>query len=61
MDQRPLLKYEDVADRVNLSKRHVQRLVHLDLIPHVKIGRAVRFSPDDLDAWLRARSKGVPV
>jgi excisionase family DNA binding protein len=29
-----------------------------DRIPHVRLGRYVRFSPDELEAWWRARVRG---
>jgi excisionase family DNA binding protein len=50
-----LLNYDGAANYLHMSKRHLQRLVRLGLIPHVKLGRAVRFVPDDLAAYVRDR------
>jgi hypothetical protein len=29
-----------------------------DRIPHVKLGKYVRFDADELEVWLRARARG---
>ena len=54
MDHRPPLDYDDAADYLNLTKRHLQSLVHRRAIPHVKVGRLIRFLPDQLDQWIGA-------
>ena len=50
-----LLDISDVADRLSVTERFVRRLVAERRIPYLKIGKYVRFDPDDLDAWLDQR------
>lgn len=49
---RPLLNIEQVAARLGTSVRHVRRLVHERKIPYVKVGRLLRFDPDEIERWL---------
>ncbi|MDA8380390.1 MAG: helix-turn-helix domain-containing protein [Actinomycetota bacterium] len=48
-----------LAEHLGTSERHVRRLVAERRIPFLKVGRFVRFDPDEIAGWLeRAR---VPV
>jgi excisionase family DNA binding protein len=47
-----LLTMTEVADRLNTTERHIRRLVFERRIPYRKIGRFVRFHPDDLAEFL---------
>ena len=49
---RPLLDIDAVAAALCVTPRHIQRLVSERRIPHVKVGRFVRFDPDELKSWL---------
>jgi len=49
-----LLDIEAVAERLGVTERHVRRLVAERRIPHVKVGRFVRFDPADVADWIRA-------
>jgi excisionase family DNA binding protein len=49
---RPLLDTEAVAAALCVTPRHIQRLVSERRIPHVKVGRFVRFDPDEVRSWL---------
>ena len=49
---------EEVAALLRLSRSGVYALAHKGAIPCVRIGRAVRFLRADLDAALRAASRG---
>lgn len=40
------------ADALGVSTRFIRRLVDERRIPFHKIGKFVRFSPDDLDAFI---------
>lgn len=44
---------EDVARELKVSIRHVYRLTSENKIPFAKIGRLVRFSPDQIVEWLK--------
>jgi excisionase family DNA binding protein len=51
-------KYLDiagVAEQFGTNPRHVRRLMAEQGLPYIKLGRLVRFSQRDLDAWTAAR------
>lgn len=50
-----VLELDEVAARLRLSTRQVERLVADGELPVVRIGRAVRVDPDDLKAFIAAR------
>jgi excisionase family DNA binding protein len=50
---------ERVAAELGISKQHVYRLRANNHIPFIRIGRLVRFRPDEVRDWLETRS--VPV
>lgn len=47
---------EGVAAHLKMSSRYVQQLVREGRIPFIRFGRTLRFHPDEIDAWLRART-----
>lgn len=50
--ERPgLWTLEETADWLAVSERMVRRLVAERRIPYVKVGRYVRFRPEDVEAW----------
>jgi excisionase family DNA binding protein len=49
---RVLLDGAEVATVLRTTPRHVRRLVEERRIPFVKVGRFIRFDPDDVEAWL---------
>ncbi len=51
---RRLLKGEDVADILQVSKSFAYQLIRCGDIPSVRLGRAVRVRPEDLDAFVKA-------
>jgi excisionase family DNA binding protein len=55
-EPRRFLTVEDVARLLNVSAKTVQDWRYRGLgPPAVKVGRAVRFDADDLEAWIRSR------
>jgi excisionase family DNA binding protein len=56
-EHRPPLDYEQTAEYLNDSVRHLRDLVARGEIPYVKLGRLVRFVPDQLDAWMREQAE----
>jgi excisionase family DNA binding protein len=53
-----LLTTKDVAKRLSLSPRSVERLRAQGLgPPFIRLGGAVRFDPRDVDAWLAAHRR----
>jgi excisionase family DNA binding protein len=49
-----LMTLEEAAERLGTSPRHVRRLVFERRIAYHKLGRYVRFHPDDLDEYVAA-------
>ncbi len=47
-----LLGVLDVAERLGTSERFVRRLVSERRLPFHKVGKFVRFDPEDIDIWL---------
>jgi len=49
-----LLTVEEAAERLGTSTRFVRRLIFERRIAFVKVGRHVRITPGDLDAYVAA-------
>jgi excisionase family DNA binding protein len=47
-----LLTVEELADHLGVTVRHVRRLIAERRISFLKVGRLVRFDPDDVTNWL---------
>ena len=43
-----------IADRLGVPRSWVLESARAGAIPHVRLGRYVRFSEDDVDAWLES-------
>ena len=54
----PLLTIDEVADFLHVSKTSVYRLVERRELPFCRVGRTLRFTRRDLEAYLAARSVG---
>ena len=52
MNAQPLLDIEQAAERLNVSPRFIRRLVAQRRIDYLKIGKFIRFQPDELDSWI---------
>jgi excisionase family DNA binding protein len=50
-----LLTMKDAALVLNVSARTLWTLTNTRQIPHLRLGRSVRFDPRDLSLWLDAR------
>jgi excisionase family DNA binding protein len=53
-----LLTAPEVAGRLRLATHSVYALVRRDEIPHLRLGRTVRFRPEAVDEWLREQERG---
>ena len=53
-----LLEAEDVARLVGMSKDWIYAEVREDRIPHVRLGRYVRFRAEAIENWIRERERG---
>jgi excisionase family DNA binding protein len=54
MDER-LLKGDEVADRLHVSRSFAYLLMNRGDIPTVRIGTAVRVRPEDLEKYIQGR------
>ena len=52
-EEKDLLRPRDVARKLGMSVPHVYTMAAAGTIPSVKIGRAVRFRPADVDKLIR--------
>ena len=50
--ERRLLRIEDVADRLAVSRSMAWKLISIGQLRAIRIGRAVRVRPSDLQAFL---------
>ena len=57
----PLLDAEGAAALLNVPKSWVLAKARADRIPHVRLGRYVRFDADDLREWAKERRRGPGV
>ena len=52
MDTTQLLDIDQAAERLNVTPRFIRRLIAQRRIDYLKIGKFIRFKPDDLDTWI---------
>lgn len=53
-----LMDIKALAERLGVTERFVRRLVEDNRVTYLKIGKFVRFHPNDIDEWLG--TKRVP-
>jgi len=56
-----LLEAEDVANYLGMRTDWVYREVRAGRLPHIRLGRAVRFRRESIEAWLEARERGASI
>ena len=56
-----LLEVEDVASILGMRTDWVYREVRAGRLPHIRLGRAVRFRRESIESWIKSRERGVPV
>jgi len=57
MDRRNrLLTVDEVAEYLQVKSSTIYQWTHMEFIPHVKVGKFVRFRLDRIDTWLEKRS-----
>jgi excisionase family DNA binding protein len=47
----------EIAERLGMSVSTIRKSVHYGFIPHVKLGRAVRFREKDIETWIEERTE----
>lgn len=53
-----LLEADDVARYIGMTTDWIYREVRAGRMPHIRLGRYVRFRLESIDAWLAARERG---
>ena len=48
-----LLTVKELSEKLGLSKSTIYDYVHRGIIPHIKMKKAVRFSPLKIKQWLK--------
>jgi excisionase family DNA binding protein len=43
-----------LADHLGVTPRYVRRLIAEERIPYLKLGRLIRFDPDEIAEWLES-------
>jgi excisionase family DNA binding protein len=56
----PLLKIDDVAALLNISRRSVYTLVESRELTPTRVGQRPRFTPADIRAYLKRQREGSP-
>lgn len=56
-----LLEVEDVANYLGMRTDWVYREVRAGRLPHIRLGRAVRFRRESIEAWLESRERGASI
>ena len=60
VDSARLLEAEDVAKYLGVRTDWVYREVRAGRLPHIRLGRAVRFRRESIEAWIDSRERGMP-
>jgi len=50
-----LLTIDELAEVLTVKKSTIYQWVHLGLIPHIKVGRLLRFKEESIQKWLISR------
>lgn len=58
-DGTDLLTADEVASRLKVRSSWVKKAARANRIPHVMVGRYVRFSWPDIEAWIESQKQGV--
>ena len=57
--QKRLMDIAEVSEHLGISVKTLYSWVHARRIQFVKVGRLVKFDPQDISAWIQARK--VPI
>ena len=60
MDEKRLLTVDEASYYLGLTKTTLYTWTCQKKIPHVKIGRALRFDKAEMDAWVESKKIAVP-
>jgi excisionase family DNA binding protein len=57
MERKELLDTRQLAEWLHVKEFTIRKWVHYRFIPHVKLGRCVRFQESEIEQWLRERAE----
>lgn len=57
-DRRPLLRIEEVAQTLQISRSMAWKIVNDGRLRSIRIGRAIRIRPSDLEAFINVNEPG---
>lgn len=57
--RRPLIDKAALSEFLDVTPRHVDRLVFERRIPFIKVGGRVRFNQDEIDRWIEGNTTQV--
>lgn len=52
-----LLKINDIADLLQVSRRTIYDWIHVGFIPHYRFPKGIRFREVEIERWLKKRLK----
>ena len=52
-----LLTVKEVSKRLQVKPSTIYRWAEQGIIPHLKLGRLLRFDPDEIEAWIQDRRR----
>jgi len=52
-----LLTVEEIAQVLHVKQSTIYNWTHLGFIPHIKLGKLLRFREDEIFKWLKCRSQ----
>ena len=55
--QSPLWDSKQLAEYLGISPRYVGKLVREGRVPFIRIGRSLKFRPEEISAWVDSRSR----
>jgi excisionase family DNA binding protein len=55
----PLLTTEELCKMLKTRESFIRNLRSQGRIPYVKVGRLVRYRPEDISAWLKGQSARI--
>lgn len=55
-----LMAVEEVADILGVKVHRVYQLARADILPHVRLGRQLRFSPEKISEFIEGGGQALP-
>jgi excisionase family DNA binding protein len=57
MERKELLDVKQLTEWLHVKESTIRKWVHYGYIPHVKLGRCVRFQESEIEEWIRDRAE----